>query len=111
MINPIETAIADTEMYMNHECELSRDNFMATIDTLIDAKAWMKEVALVTCVIRENDLIQQTLFQSFDTMYKVAEAFVRKYGIDNKWVFKMDFEEEVISFTKTYLDEQNNQED
>ena len=108
MINPIESAIADTQMYINNECELSWDNFMATMNTLIDAKSWAKEVALVTCVIRENDLIQQKLFQSFDTMYKVAEAFVRKYGIDSKWGVDMDFEEEVITFTKTYLDEQNN---
>jgi hypothetical protein len=103
MNKKLETAIRDVEMYIDHECELSNDNFEATLDTLIDVERYIKETSLVCCVIRENEVIESTLFQSFDAIYEIATKFVDEYGLDdNQWAQK-DFEETVVEFAKQYI--------
>lgn len=60
-----------------------------------------KELSLICCVIRENDIIESTLWQSFDTIFEIALAFVEKYGVDEvQWGVDMDYEETVIEFAK-----------
>lgn len=61
-----------------------------------------KELALVSCIIRDNHVIDSTLFQSFDKIYEIAEAFVEKYGYES-WSEDLDFEEEVVKFSKAHL--------
>ena len=57
------------------------------------------EVALVTTILRENEIIHGTLFQTFDRLYEIALAFVVKYGVNNiEWGVEMEYEETVVAF-------------
>lgn len=107
MNRKLRTAIRDVEMYLSQECELSDENFEATLDTLIDVERYIKETSLVCCIIRDEQLIEKTLFQSFDDIYEIAVAFVEEYGLDdNQWADK-SYEETVIEFAKNLIKEKH----
>lgn len=60
-----------------------------------------KELALVSVLIIHNEIIVGTPFQTFERVYKIAEAFVDKYGIDNvHWGIDLEYEETIISFAE-----------
>lgn len=67
--------------------------------------SFAKEISLLCCVIRENEIIQETMFQSFDKIYEIAQAFIDKYGIDNVWGIDvgMEYETTVVEFAKSYI--------
>ena len=63
-----------------------------------------KELSLICCIIRDNEVINSTLFQSFDKIFEIAEKFIYKYGIDDtQWGVEMDFEEAVVDFATKYV--------
>lgn len=61
-----------------------------------------RELCLVCCVIRDNEIINETLFQSFDKIFEIAEAFTSNYGCHKDWGIGLDFEETVIEFANLY---------
>ena len=63
-----------------------------------------KELSLLCCVIRENEIIDSGLFQSFDKIFEIAEKFIEKYGIDDvEWGVEMEYEETVVDFATIYI--------
>ena len=67
------------------------------------------ELGLLCCIIRENEIINETLFQSFDKVFEIAEAFIDKYGIDETvWGIDMEYEETVVAFAKDYVSNEEN---
>lgn len=105
MNRKLRTAIRDLEMYISRDCAPSDDNFEATIDTLLDAEKYTKEISLVCCIIRDEQLIEKTLFQSFDDIYEIAVAFVDEYGIDDEQWADKSYEETVIEFASFEIKE------
>lgn len=74
------------------------------------SNAEAEELSLVTAVIRENEILHGTVFQTFDGNYKIAKAFIEKYGVDEvKWGVEhgMEFEEVVFEFATNYAKENN----
>lgn len=61
-----------------------------------------RELCLVCCVIRDNEIINETLFQSFDKIFEIAEAFINEYGCYEDWEIDLDFEETIIDFANRY---------
>jgi hypothetical protein len=66
-----------------------------------------KELALVTAIIINEDILGGTIFQTFDTAYHIAEKFVAKYGYDEytyqiEWGVDAEFDETVIDFASNY---------
>ena len=61
-----------------------------------------KELSLICCLIREEEIIDESLFQSFDKVFEIARAFVQKYGLDNEWGVDNDYESTVIEFATHY---------
>ena len=62
------------------------------------------EVALVTAILRENEILNGTIFQTFDRLYEIALAFVDKYGVnDIVWGIEMEYEETVYAFGVEYI--------
>ena len=63
-----------------------------------------KELSLLCCIIRENEIINTTLFQSFDKIFEIAEKFIEEYGIDVvEWGVEMEYEETVVDFATLYI--------
>jgi len=82
-------------------------NFAYRVTKLSSTKR-AEELALVTAVIREDEVLNGTLWQTFDNNYKIAVAFIEKYGVDEvKWGldYDMDFEETVVEFARNYAEE------
>tara|TARA_R110000744_G_scaffold88213_1_gene171981 strand:- start:928 stop:1194 length:267 start_codon:yes stop_codon:yes gene_type:complete len=67
---------------------------------MTDEKA--KDLALVTCIILEEDLLGGTLWESFDVAYKLAKEFCELYPSDYNWegFSDLDFDEAVIDFVR-----------
>jgi hypothetical protein len=73
---------------------------------MTDEKA--KELALVAMIMREDEILNGTIFRTFDKLYEVAEKFVEKYGVDEiEWGIDLEYEETVISFGREYVKENN----
>jgi hypothetical protein len=67
-----------------------------------------KELALLTNIIRQEDLLNGSIFQTFDEIYKIAWAFILKYGVDeHEWGVEMEYEETVVEFAKEYVKRHN----
>ncbi len=67
-----------------------------------------KELALLTNIIRQEDLINGSIFQTFDEIYKIALAFVGRYGVDKiMWGVDMEYEETVVEFATEYVKRNN----
>ena len=75
-------------------------NYLFNLETMTDTKA--KDLALVTCVILEEDLLGGTLWNSFDRAYKLAKEFCQLYPSDYNWkeCSQLDFDEAVIDFVR-----------
>lgn len=70
----------------------------------IKADKTAKELALVTAIIIQEDLLRGTLFQTFDMAFEIATAFVEKYGMDCEWGVVIEFDEAAINFAKDYIE-------
>jgi len=71
-----------------------------------------KELALLTCVIQHNELLNGTMWHTFDKSFEIAKAFVEKYPISTVWgedetehSMMGDYEETVVQFTEDYIRE------
>lgn len=64
-----------------------------------------KELSLICCVIRDNEIFDTSVWTSFDKTFEIAEAFVQKYGVDTvQWADEeMDYEETVLDFANEFL--------
>jgi hypothetical protein len=78
-----------------------KQNEMKNNKTIEADKA--KELALVTAVIINEDILNGTLFQTFDTAYYIAKMFVNKHGYEKTdWGVDAEFDEAVIEFASNY---------
>ena len=65
-----------------------------------------QELGLLCCIIMQEQVIHGTLFQTYDKVFEIAEAFIQKYGIDETvWGIDegMEYDETVIEFAKSYV--------
>ena len=62
-----------------------------------------KELALITSIIIYHKQLNKPLFSCFDKVFDIAKAFYLKYGLDDEQWQKLEYEEEVITFTIKYL--------
>ena len=61
-----------------------------------------KELALITAIIINEDILGGTVFQKFDTAYRIAEKFYKEYSKDTNWEKQqLDYDEAIIQFIKT----------
>ena len=67
------------------------------------SKEYSKELALVTVIIMHNDILNGTVFNTFDRAYAIAEKFVEKFGLDDEQWVETDFEEAVYKFAKEQI--------
>jgi hypothetical protein len=64
-----------------------------------------KDLALITSIIINEDVLGGTIFQTFDKAYALAEKFQDKFSHDFNWENqKLDFDEAIILFTKQELE-------
>ena len=61
-----------------------------------------KELALVSALILQEDILLGTIFNTFDAVYEIAEEFIKVYPSDSTWE-ELDYEETVIGFAHEYL--------
>jgi len=58
-----------------------------------------KELTLITCIIIKEDILNGTLFQTFDKAYDIAKKFKKTFPEDTDWeAMYIDFDEAVIDF-------------
>ena len=63
---------------------------------------------MLTNIIRQEDLLNGSIFQTFDNIYEIALAFVEKYGVDEIiWGVDMEYEETVVEFATEYIKRNN----
>ena len=62
-----------------------------------------KEYGLICCIIRENEIVKGTLFNSFDLVYDIADEFYREYNQKKVNWEETDFEETVVEFAKSFI--------
>jgi hypothetical protein len=66
--------------------------------------AKQKDLALITALIIDEDIMGGSLLQTFDLAYLIAENFQYIYPHDFKWEGEdLDFHEAVILFAKQKL--------
>lgn len=61
-------------------------------------KETAKELALISSYIVANDLLNGTVFQTFDTAYELAEQFLEEYPMDFIWGIDREFDETIEEF-------------
>ena len=61
-------------------------------------KKTAKELALISSYIVANDLLNGTVFQTFDTAYELAQQFLEEYTIDYVWGVTREWDETVEEF-------------
>ena len=67
------------------------------------SEARAKELSLVTAFLRNEGILDGTLFRTFDDLYEIALAFVEKYGVGEiAWGIDLDFEETLYAFSEEY---------
>ena len=101
----------DTNEKSIHKCTDCNNEFQVEWDyrtcmTQQKCIAKQKEMSLLCCIIRENEIINSTLFESFDKIFEIADAFIEKYGVDQvQWGidFGMEYEETVVEFATLYV--------
>ena len=70
------------------------------------------ELSLLCCILRENEVIKETLFNSFDKLFEIAKAFIDKYGINKvEWGVDMEYEETVLEFASKFEFEKQTEEE
>lgn len=63
-----------------------------------------KELGLLCCIIMQQGIVTGSLFQTYDKVFEIAEAFIDKYGIeDTVWGVDLEYEETVIDFAESYI--------
>ena len=63
-----------------------------------------KDLALITAIIIQEDLLGGTVFQTFDKAWELAIEFQKLYAHDYDWENQeMDFDEAIIKFVKSKL--------
>ncbi len=63
-----------------------------------------KDLALITSIIIQEDMLGGTLFQTFDEAYEIAKKFQQEYPEDMDWEgIEPHFDEAVIEFTKKQI--------
>lgn len=63
-----------------------------------------KDLALITAIIIQEDLLGGTVFQTFDKAWELAIEFQKLYAHDYNWENQeMDFDEAIIKFVKSKL--------
>ena len=63
-----------------------------------------KDLALITALIIDEDILGGSVFQTFDLAYLIAEKFQYIYPHDFKWEGEdLDFHEAIILFAKLEL--------
>jgi len=66
-----------------------------------------KDLALITALILNEDILGGTIFQTFDRAYAIAINFQYIYPHDFDWEGEdIDFDEAVILFTKKVLEDE-----
>lgn len=70
-----------------------------------------KEIALICCIIINEDVLGGTVFQTFDKAWELAEKF-HEQNQDKNWEHqKLDFDEAIVEFVTQYIeDEKRNNE-
>lgn len=61
-------------------------------------KETAKELALISSYIVANDLLNGTVFQTFDKAYELAEKFIEEYPMDFIWGIDREFDEAIEEF-------------
>ena len=74
----------DTNEKSIHKCTDCDNEFQVEWDyrtcmTQQKCIAKQKEMSLLCCIIRENKIINSTLFESFDKIFEIADAFIEQY--------------------------------
>ena len=60
-----------------------------------------KEYALVTTFIIQSELLNVSIFQTFDKAYELAKKFVEEYSLDTNWEeMELDYDEYIEEFIK-----------
>jgi hypothetical protein len=61
-----------------------------------------KDIALITSIIINEDMLGGTVFQTFDKAYELAKAFQKKYAHDFNWENQdLDFDEAIVQFVNS----------
>ena len=66
-------------------------------------KSVAKELSLICCLIRENEIIKGSLFQSFDEIFCIAQDFIAKYPLNTEWGIELEFEQTVLEFARQWV--------
>ena len=75
-------------------------------EQLLEASKKQKELSMLCCIIRDNEIFGGTLFKNFDKIFEIAKAFVEEYGVDKiPWGIEMEYEDTVIHFATNYKKE------
>jgi len=62
-----------------------------------------KDLALITAIIIQEDILNGTIFQTFDKAYDIAKAFQQDNPQGKNWEgLSPNFDEAVIIFAKQY---------
>jgi len=62
---------------------------------------YAKDLALITSIILNEDILGGTILQTFDRAYGIAQKFQKKFSHDFNWENQiLDFDEAVILFAK-----------
>lgn len=61
-----------------------------------------KEIAMITAVIVQEDILGGSLFQTFDRAHEIAIEFVKQYPYDYDWS-ELEYDETIIEFAKTKM--------
>jgi hypothetical protein len=57
-----------------------------------------KELSLISSYIISNNLLNGTIFQTFDKAYDLAEKFLIKYPLDTEWGIDKEWDETIEKF-------------
>ena len=62
-----------------------------------------EELSLICCLIRDNEIIKGSLFQSFDEIFCIAQDFIAKYPLNTEWGIELEFEQTVLDFARQWV--------
>jgi hypothetical protein len=82
------------------------DQIISEMEVEVQRANWSreKELALLSCIIIQEGIVSGTLFQTFDKVFEIADAFIQKYGVDGiEWGVEVEYDEVVIEFAKSYI--------
>ena len=67
-------------------------------------KEKIKDLAMITSFIINEDILGGTIFQTFEQAYAIAEEFQKEYSHDFNWEGQeLDFDEAIIKFASEYI--------